>query len=148
MSNQNSSCVVCIFSHTNTHTHTHKLVGFSALKAQGCANFSTTFFQSKFIKILNLLQFPTIPLIHAIQLLTSQTGLIKIFLKCVRRRQKNSNISIAQWCLACAGLDIGKFFLCSESNFRGLWDSSVALSKLKVVSNTKFSFFLIANTWR
>ena len=43
------------------------------LKIRGFSNFSTVFLQSVFMKILNLLQFQTIGLIQAIQLLTSQT---------------------------------------------------------------------------
>ena len=53
--------------------------GSLCLQVCGCANFSTGFLQSIFMKILNSLQFQTIGLIQAKQLLTSETWLIKTF---------------------------------------------------------------------
>ena len=59
------------------------------------------------------MRFQTIGLTQAMQLLTSQTWLIKIFLKCKKILEKHNSTGIAQQCLvrALLGFRLLNFFL-------------------------------------
>ena len=72
LSHQNSSCSIRFW-------QKYTFAVLCGLKVCECANFSTVFFQSVFMKILNSWHFQTIGLTQSMQLLTSQTWLIKTF---------------------------------------------------------------------